>query len=155
MNPSSNCSINKHEAGGRRYGCSIPRNQSGCEEGFTLIELVIVIMILGISSVSLVVLYGQVAGSVGINQNITAAAQLAQECGEYLLAQRRNNGYAMSGISDCSALPAFNGYGPPLVTLTNPYSGAGCPATATCKRFTIKASYDSGGVVVDLVVVNY
>lgn len=124
-------------------------------KGFTLIELVIIIVVLGLSSVALVSLYGQVAGTVGINQDINSAAQLAQECGEYLLQQRRDNGYAMGGVSDCSALPAFNGYGPPTVTLTDPYSGAGCPSLATCKRFNINASYASGGAVVDLVMVSY
>jgi len=130
------------------------------ERGFTLIELVIIIMVLSIASVSLVSLYGQVAGTVAINKDITVAAQLAQECGEYLLAQRRNNGYAMSGISDCSALPVFNGYGPPAVTVSDPYSGVGCPTTPAgsppnCKLFNINASYDTGSAVVDLVVVEY
>jgi len=124
-------------------------------KGFTLIELVIIIMILSIASVSLVSLYGQVAGTVGINKDITISAQLAQECGEYLLAQRRLNGYAMGGVSDCSALPTFpaiSGYGPPAVTQKScPISVAG----VTCKQFTINASYDSGSAVVDLVVVDY
>jgi type II secretory pathway pseudopilin PulG len=119
-------------------------------KGFTLIELVVIIMILSISSVSLVSLYGQVAWTVGINQDITAAAQLAQECGEYLLEQRRTNGYAMSGINDCSALPVFNGNGPPTVSLS------GCPvAGVTCKQFTVNANYDTGGAVIDLVVIDY
>jgi type II secretory pathway pseudopilin PulG len=124
-------------------------------KGFTLIELVIIIMVLGISSVALVSLYGQVGSAVTINHDINSAAELAQECGEYLLAQRRNNGYAMSGISDCSALPAFNSYGPPAVALTDPYSGAGCPAGASCKLFNINATYNTGNAVADLVVVNY
>ena len=123
--------------------------------GFTLIELLMIIMILGITSVALVSLYGELADTVGVNHDINAAAQMAQECGEYLLAQRRKNGYAMSGISDCSALPAFNGYGPPSVTLTSPYAGAGCPAAATCKLFNVNASYASGGATIDLVVVSY
>ena len=133
-------------------------------KGFTLIELVIIIMILSIASVSLVSMYGQVAGTVGINKDITIAAQMAQECGEYLLAQRRTNGYAMSSISDCSSgsnpLLAFNGYGPPTVTMTDISGSAGCPTTPVasppaCKLFHITASYDTGAAEIDLVVVDY
>lgn len=125
------------------------------QRGFSLIELLLVIMLLSIISVALVTMFGQLAGKVDINHDINAAAQMAQECGEYLLSQRRENGYGMSSISDCIALPSFNGNSPAAVTVTDPYSGAGCPASASCKLFNINATYDSGAASLDLVVVSY
>jgi prepilin-type N-terminal cleavage/methylation domain-containing protein len=123
--------------------------------GFTLIELVLVILILTIASTALVALFGRLTGSMDINHDIQAAAQLAQECAEHLLAARRENGYAMGGITDCSALPAFNGFGPPAVVTTNPYIGGGCPAAATCKLVSISAAYGEGASTVELMLADY
>lgn len=126
--------------------------------GFTLIELLIIIIMLSLASVALVTMFGQLAGNLGINHDINAAAQLAQECGEHLLSARREYGFAMNGINDCSALTVFNGNGPATVTNTDPYIGDGsngCAVTASCKLFHVVASYGSGSAVLDIVVVNY
>ena len=123
--------------------------------GFSLIELLVVIILLSIISVALVGMFGQLAGKVDINHDINAAAQMAQECGEYLLAQRRENGFTMGGVTNCSALSSFNSNAPATVSVTDPYSGAGCPATASCKLFNVAAAYDSGAASLDIVVVDY
>jgi len=125
------------------------------KQGFTLIELVMVIVLLGISMVGLVTLFGQLGGSLAINDDTQTAAQLAQECAEHLLAARRASGYSLGGISDCSALPALNGFGPPTVTVSDPYTGTACPGGASCKLFTITATYDSGASTVNLMVADY
>lgn len=127
----------------------------GHNAGFSLIELVLVITLLSISSVGLVALFGQLTNSLAINNHTQTAAQLAQACAEHLLAMRRRSGYAMGGIADCSALPALNGFGPPAVTLVDPYAGAGCPAGANCKLFTIDAVYDSGATTLTLLITEY
>lgn len=123
--------------------------------GFTLIELIMVILLLSISSVGLITLFGQLGGSIAINSDIQTATQLAQECGEHILSARRRFGYDLGGIRDCSALSAFNGFGPAAVSITDPYSGSACPAGAACKLVAINASYDSGAASASLLVVDY
>ena len=123
--------------------------------GFSLIELLVIIILLSIASVSLVSMFGQLGGNLAVNHDINASAQMAQECAEYLLVQRRENGYAMNGITDCSAIADFNGNTPPTVTIDAAYTGAGCPSLATCKLITVSGAYDSGGATVDFVVVDY
>ena len=120
------------------------------------------IIVLSLSSVALVRLFGQMGESLGINRDLQAAAQLAQECSEHLLSARRTYGFAMGGVSDCStttvsvtALTAFNGNGPPTVVATNPYAGSGCPGVASCKLFTITANYGVSTSVVTLLVSDY
>ncbi len=123
--------------------------------GFTLIELVMVIVLLSVSSVGLMTLFGQLTNSLSINNDIQTAAQLAQECAEHLLAARRQAGYDLGGISDCSALPALNGFGPPTVSISDPYVGAACPGSANCKLLTINATYGDGVSNVTLMLAVY
>jgi prepilin-type N-terminal cleavage/methylation domain-containing protein len=124
-------------------------------KGFTLIELVMVIVLLSISTAGLVTLFGQLTGSLSINNDIQTAAQLAQECAEHLLAARRQAGYDLGGTTNCSALPTFNGFGPPAVTISDPYAGSACPATANCKLLTINATYGSGASTVTVLLTDY
>jgi prepilin-type N-terminal cleavage/methylation domain-containing protein len=124
-------------------------------KGFTLIELVMVIVLLSISSAGLIMLFGQLTNSLAINNDIQTAAQLAQECAEHLLAARRQAGYDLGGVSDCSALPAYNGFGPPAVTVGDPYTGSACPGGASCKLLTIDATYDSGAATLSLLLTDY
>ena len=123
--------------------------------GFTLIELVMVIVLLSISTAGLVTLFGQLTNSLSINNDIQTAAQLAQECAEHLLAARRRAGYDLGGVSDCSALPALNGFGPPAVTVSDPYAGSACPVGANCKLLSIQAAYSGGAATVTLVMADY
>jgi prepilin-type N-terminal cleavage/methylation domain-containing protein len=123
--------------------------------GFTLIELVMVIVLLSISSAGLIMLFGQLTNSLAINNDIQTAAQLAQECAEHLLGARRQAGYNLGGVTDCSALPAYNGFGPPAVTISDPYAGAACPGGASCKLLTIDATYDSGAATVSVLMTDY
>ena len=128
---------------------------SAANNGFTLIELVMVIVLLSISIAGLIPLFGQLTNSLSINNDIQASAQLAQECTEHLLAARRQAGYDLGGISDCSALPALNGFGPPTVTINDPYAGSACPVGANCKLLGINATYDSGTATVTLMMADY
>jgi len=132
------------------------------QAGFTLIELVMAIIVLSLSSVALVRLFGQMGESLDINRDLQAASQMAQECAEHLLAARRTYGFAMGGVGDCStttvnvtALTAFNGNGPPTVAETNPYAASGCPVMGSCKLYTITANYGVSTSVVTLLVSDY
>ena len=127
--------------------------------GFTLIEVVATMLLLSVASVGIIGMYSNVDRNLSGNQDIQTAAQLVQECSEYVLAQRRNNaavGYAgVTGSTFCSAaLPVMAGFNPPTTTITSPYAPAFCPTT--CKLVTI--SVTKGAVVVatsSLMLVNY
>ncbi|MDH5327250.1 MAG: type II secretion system GspH family protein [Gammaproteobacteria bacterium] len=134
---------------------NVKLNRSYNLRGFTLVELIMVIMLLSVSSAVFVSLLGQMGVGVRSNKDTQAAAQLAQECGEYLLALRRIQGYVMGGVSDCSSLGAFGADGPAAVTLTEPYLGNGCPVGAACKLFDVAVSVGSGAARVQLILVDY
>lgn len=113
--------------------------------GFTLMELVIVIGIISVAALPILGMFIESAKSIESNYDIQTATQLAQECAEHLLAEKRTRAVAYASLStDCTALTyPFNGFSAPTVTITDPYSGAGCPATATCKLVQIDAIKNS------------
>lgn len=114
-----------------------------CQSGFSLIELIMVIVILGIASVSIAAGYTQLGRSLLLNEDAQAAAQQAQACAEHLLASRRNLGYAAM-FGDCSLLGAYNGYGPPAVTTWVPVAPS-CPGGAACTGYEVTATYGTSG----------
>ncbi len=112
--------------------------------GFTLIEMVMVIVVASIGAVALLGLFGQSARSLNLNEDVQTAAQLAQECGEHIFTNRRRGPltYATIDGTVCAGFTAgwaALGFDPPLVTMTDPYAGAGCPAGANCKLFVVDA----------------
>ncbi|BAU47013.1 hypothetical protein SVA_0431 [Sulfurifustis variabilis] len=124
--------------------------------GFSLIELVIIIVVLSLGLVGLTALFGQTVGSVDTNDRIGVAAQAAQRCAEHVLARRRVDsavGYAGVASGLCAALPAYAGF-----TATDSvvaYAGAGCPGGANCKQVTVTASDGSTSRSLHLLVVDY
>lgn len=126
------------------------------QAGLSLIELVVVITVLSVASVSIAAGFAQLGRSQLLNEDLQAASQMAQACAEHLTASRRNTTYATM-LTDCSALGAFNGYGPPTVTTFAPAAGTTCPTGATCTGFLITAAYGANGASAQtrLMVVNY
>ncbi len=125
--------------------------------GFTLVELVMVIVLFAIGATAIVAGYGQVGSSLSINSNLQAATQLARECGEYLLAERRDNstiGYSgVTGSTFCSALPNPSGL-TITINFTDPYSGAACPGT--CKLAAISVTNGTNTLAsTSVMLVNY
>lgn len=117
--------------------------------GFTLIELVIIMGILSVAAVPILGMFIEAGKSTATNLDLQTAIQLAQECSELILAQKRLDidiypTYGYAGITDCSALAAkfpINGFtAPPTVTITDPFTDTGCPdATASCKLIQVAA----------------
>lgn len=62
--------------------------------GFTLIELVFVMLIISFGLLGLTSLFSGSATSLTTNETLQQAAQYAQECAENLIAKRRANGFA-------------------------------------------------------------
>ena len=123
------------------------------QRGFTLIELVMVIVVLSVLSAGLVRVLGEMTGGILLQKDAQISQQLAQECAEYLLGLRRHVGYNMNSVSNCVDLPPFTGT--LLVTLTDPSTDAACPALASCKRFDITASYASSQAQSSILMVSY
>lgn len=128
------------------------------QAGFSLIELVVVIVLLGIAAVALLQQFSQAAASLGRNEQIQTATQLAQEGAEDVLALRRQAGYADPGLDPGSATEnlagLFAGYSR-TITITEPASG-GCPALALCKD--VQVSVNRGATTlaqIDLLLVDY
>lgn len=133
-----------------RRGVSI-RNR-----GFSLVELVMIIVVLSLGAAGLTTLYGQLGGSVEVTADVGIAAQVAQGCAEHVLAQRRTNtsvGYTGIASGMCAGL-GFGGF--TVTDVATVYSGTGCPGGAQCKQVVVTAF--EGAVArsrLNLIVVNY
>ena len=128
------------------------------QSGFTLIEMVLVIIIISIASVPLFSLFSRAASSLLINEKTQTAAQLAQEHVEFLLAVRRAQGFVapqLSGNTTEALSGNYSGYSRSTV-ITQAAGGPGCPAGANCKEITV--SVDEAGssyAEVTLLLVDY
>ncbi|MBU1190964.1 MAG: prepilin-type N-terminal cleavage/methylation domain-containing protein [Gammaproteobacteria bacterium] len=73
--------------------------------GFTLIEMVLVIVILSIAGLAILNQFSNMSRSYFSNERLQTSTQLAQECAEQVLAIRRLQSYAAAVASGCPALP--------------------------------------------------
>lgn len=129
----------------------------GTQQGFTLLELVMVIMLVALASVPILGQFSQASGTLLTDEVIQTAAQLAQGRAEDLLADRRANGYAAvpTGTVNDVLGGAYSSYSR-TVTVTSPPGGSGCAAGATCKEVVV--SVDHSGKTraeVTLMLVSY
>jgi len=131
------------------------------QQGFTLIELIAVIIIMAVASVPLFGLFSQAGGSLVANEKIQTAAQLAQEHAEHLMAVRRNQGYTAADISvgQTEVLTGnYNGYTrtTSIIDESVPYSGSDCPVVGSCKQITVAVT-EAGQTRAEVafVLVNY
>ncbi len=127
------------------------------QQGFTLLELVMVIMLVALASIPILGQFSQASGTLLTDEIIQTAAQLAQERAEGLLADRRNTGYAAvpTGTVNDVLGGAYSSYSR-TVTVTSPPCGSGCAAGATCKEVVV--SVDHSGrtrAEVTLMLVSY
>lgn len=114
------------------------------QNGFTLIEMVLVIIIISLASVPLFGMFSRAASSLLINEKTQTAVQLAQERAEFLLAIRRNQNFVAPELSSNTnevLSGNYSGYRRSTM-ITQPPSGPGCPAGASCKEVII--SVDEG-----------
>jgi len=105
--------------------------------GFSLIELVIIIIVIGIVSAGLVRTFANTAQSMNTNETLMQATQFAQECAERAVATRQSLGF--------TAFPTNFACGNPAgfiraVVVGNIYAGANgtaCPAGVNCRNIAI------------------
>lgn len=125
--------------------------------GFTLIEVVAAMLLLSVGAAGLIGMYGTVGRTLSGNQDMQTAVQLAQECSEYVVAQRRNNAAVdfagVTGSTFCSlALPAMAGF--TVDTTIIPYSPTFCPGT--CKLVNITVTKGTNTLAISsLMLVDY
>ena len=127
------------------------------QDGFTLIELVMVIIIVALATVPILGQFTQVAGSTLLDEEIQTAAQLAQERAEGILALRRDQGYAAvaTGTTSDVLTGSYSGYSR-SVTVTELPAGAGCASGATCKGVVVSVNRGlANRALVSFVLVNY
>lgn len=111
-------------------------------KGFTLVETLIVMVVLGIAAVAISSLQGNIFWRQAGNQTIQVGVQLMQECAEQILAKRRSvaTGSGYSSIvanSVCSGLVNYGGISDaPAVTLyldgSNTTATTCTSASSTC-----------------------
>lgn len=119
--------------------------------GFTLIELVVIIVLLSVAGTIILGLFGQVGRSLVTNQATQTATQAAQACAEQILAFRRSTvaGYGYANVAVGASTGACNaGFvaaggvtSAPTVSVVAHSSGtlAACPSATAgdCKLVTI------------------
>jgi prepilin-type N-terminal cleavage/methylation domain-containing protein len=120
------------------------------EGGFTLLELVVVIVLLGVTSTAVIRLNGGLFKNGSSIRDLQSDTQLLQACAEQVMASRRLGGFDDTPDYDaaCEALPVAtkadnNNFD---VTTTLNYNGSSCPVGATCQLVDIKAHSTSGTI---------
>ncbi len=137
--------------------------------GFTLVESIIVLVVLGIAAVGIISLQSQIFSGQSDIKNIQIGVQLMQECAEQVLATRRASASGYGDVNStnfnttpkCGTVLAFvdttvtpnKTYSIPSVEI-DPYIGAGCPTDTdiTCKRVLIR---QDGLTPITLMLVSY
>lgn len=127
--------------------------------GFTLIETLIVMVVLGIAAVTIASLTGNLFVGQAANRDMVVGTQLMQECAEKILALRRSSGFdapALDSTSTANAYCSVTGVTTPVVTLTKGSSPSipACPSTAadSCKLVSIS---QGGMTPIVLLLVDY
>ncbi len=110
------------------------------QSGFTLIEAILVILLLSISSVAILSQFSQASKAWFVDEDLQIATQLVQERTEGILALRRGTagyaGVAVGTIND-TLTGSYASYSRSVVVSS--IAGNPCPA-GTCKQVVIQVS---------------
>lgn len=113
--------------------------------GFSLVELVAIIVVLSVGIVSLLQVFGAATRTIANNVDGQVGAQLAQERAEQLLADRRSldpaRGYtapslALGTVNEVPVTAFPNYWRRTVISTINPGVNP-CPAGATCKQVLV------------------
>jgi len=109
--------------------------------GFSLIELIIIIVVIGIMGAFLTTTFTQLPRPLEVSEGAQTASQLAQQCSERVLARRRASGAGLGftpiASGTCLGMPTLPGY---IVTdvVDAAFAGPACPgAVGSCKQVTV------------------
>ena len=111
------------------------------QAGFSLLEMVIVVVILGIASVAVATMVSHVGSGQTENKDLQVGAQLLQECGEWIVSNHRRDEDFYTNVltgtsSTCFSGPAaFGSFTQPSVSVATVAAGTGgCPTWRRAPR---------------------
>jgi prepilin-type N-terminal cleavage/methylation domain-containing protein len=128
--------------------------------GFTLIELIMVIVVVAITAVAIGSAYVYMSRSQALGADLLGATQAAQECAAHIVGQARRPGsYAAvpAGATACNAITAPAGY-TRTVTVTNVAGPSGTLCTGagwSCKSVSVTVTRGGATAAVNFMLVNY
>ena len=125
--------------------------------GFTLIELVLVMVVISVGLVGLASLFGNTLNGLTTNETVQQAAQYAQECAERVIATRRDLGFDSASITTTMCDPSPNGFAR-AVTVPATYTGtstSACPNGATCRDIGITVTKSGLSSSITIMLVSY
>lgn len=138
----------------RCRGIHTQRNQ----RGFTLIEVVLVIVVLAGAGFAFLSFFQQSARSIQDNYGIQTGIQYARECMEHVVTNRRYVlDFASTDATICDSLPTLTGFSrtvtvTPFDNSVNPI----CPSGLACKTVAVTIGYQGSQVAqLSLMLTNY
>ena len=120
--------------------------------GFSLIELVIVMLIVSAGLLGIASLFGTTSNSLSTNEAVQQASQYARECAERVMGIRRSLGFSSTSISNtmCNTtadtpagqMPVMaSGFSRTVAVTIYNGTGSPCPTgTANCKDVVVTVS---------------
>ncbi len=113
--------------------------------GFTLVETILVMVVMGIAATTIAMMSGKIFDSQGVNKDMQVGVKSMQTCAEHVLATRRAIAGAIQLANFVPSCPNQNV--DPSATIPNP--NAACPTgISSCKLVQIA----SGGMFVSLLL---
>lgn len=128
-------------------------------KGFSLIELIIVIVIVSIAAVAIGAAFARMSSSLALNEDLQRASQVAQECAEHILSRARPpRGHyaavaAASPSAECDGMAAAGLNR--VVNVTAMAAGPLCTAGWACKRVEVSVTKGAAAVSVNFMLVQY
>ena len=126
--------------------------------GFTLIELILVLLIVTIGLAGLASMFSNNSRAITIAEDTQQAAQYAQECAERVLAVRRNQGFVSVNENVCDSMSLTSTGFTRNVAISAAYPGgatAACPESATCRDVSVTVSKGASSSALTLMLVDY
>ncbi|MDH5229375.1 MAG: prepilin-type N-terminal cleavage/methylation domain-containing protein [Gammaproteobacteria bacterium] len=119
------------------------------QHGVNLIELMIVIVLLSTGILTLFPYFVQTAQTVTVNETLQSGAQLARECIEHTIVQRRYaSNYVSIDNTICDVLPAIPGFVRTVtVTTTDNSVYPVCPVGISCKKVDVTVKKNNSTAV--------
>lgn len=112
--------------------------------GFTLIELIVVVVILATGAAAVSLMVANVGRYQSVNRDFQVGTQLIQQCAEFILTKHRREQTYFAGLAtsaNCYGMASFSGWSAaPAATVADHTGLAGCPTGGTCKLVTITLS---------------
>lgn len=128
--------------------------------GFTIVELIMVIVVVAIGAVAIGAAFAHVSRSLALNEDLQRAAQVAQECAEHILSFARppRGHYAAvpvaAGSTLCNGMAAA-GFSRTVNVSAMAAAAPLCAAGWNCRRVQISVVKGEAAVEVNFMIVQY